>query len=631
MKTEAVVIRSHGGPEVLQRETIDLAEPGAREVRVRVRAVALNHLDLWVRRGLPHLKLEYPHRLGADVVGEVDALGPGARGAKVGDRVVVNPGVSCGVCEQCLSGRDNLCRRYGILGEHTSGGYSRHMVVPDENLLPYPGDMPFTQVAAVPLVFLTAWQMVVVKAKVTPSDTVLVQAAGSGVSTAAIQIAKLHGARVIATAGSDAKAERAKALGADHVVNYQTQDFVAEVKRLTGKRGADVVVEHVGGDVMVKSVLASASGARIVTCGATAGFEPKIDLRHVFFRQIQIIGSTMGAKGTLFPVLEHVRGRAAAPRRRPRPAAVGSAGGAPRARGARGVRQGRARGRLRRRGRREARSHDAGRGARRHGGARARGAPRRRRPRAPPGCSILRSPWGVAEPFARGLVAVALEAALLVGWPIGWALACLRFSELGEARVLETLGRSPHGTVARLMPHGAVFGAGLALVSLVYGHDATAPGRVATELVARARASCAEARAPATYPIPFTDMTWLCAPGRRPLVVGPGPGALSGVLLRPPTRGSQATFAPSSSTTRACSSAAGPAGGRARAQGQPGRRCSCAPVRSRSAAWPRGLGRPRSRRRSAPSSSRPPAGRPASLRPIWCSAARRGRGSPRSS
>jgi NADPH:quinone reductase-like Zn-dependent oxidoreductase len=307
MKTEAVVLRSHGGPEVLQRETIELPDPGPREVCVRVRAVALNHLDLWVRKGLPGLKLEYPHRLGSDIVGEVEALGQGARGAKVGDKVVVSPGVSCGVCERCLSGRDNLCRRYAILGEHTSGGYSRHVVVPDNNLLPYPGDLPFSRAAAVPLAFLTAWQMVVEKGRVQPGETVLVQAAGSGVSSAAIQIAKLHGARVIATTGSDAKGERARALGADHVVNYATSDFVAESKRLTGKRGVDLVIEHVGGEVLTKSVLAVASGGRIVTCGATAGFEPQIDLRHVFFRQIEILGSTMGSKGSLFKILEHVK------------------------------------------------------------------------------------------------------------------------------------------------------------------------------------------------------------------------------------------------------------------------------------------------------------------------------------
>src|SRR5580704_1866191 len=155
MQTEAMVLHAHGGPEVLVREMIDLPEPGPREVRIRVRAVALNHLDLWVRRGLPNLKLTYPHRLGADIVGEIDALGPGARGVEVGARVVVSPGISCGVCERCLSGQDNLCRKFAILGEHTSGGYARHVLVPDTNLLPYPGDLPFAEVAAVPLVFLT--------------------------------------------------------------------------------------------------------------------------------------------------------------------------------------------------------------------------------------------------------------------------------------------------------------------------------------------------------------------------------------------------------------------------------------------------------------------------------------------
>jgi NADPH:quinone reductase-like Zn-dependent oxidoreductase len=308
MKTEAVVLHTHGGPEVLVRETLDLPDPGPREVRVRVRAVALNHLDVWVRKGLPNLKLEYPHRLGSDIVGEVDALGPGARTAlKPGEKVVVNPGVSCGVCERCLSGEDNLCRQYGILGEHLSGGYSRHVVVPDTNLLPYPGDMPFTQAAAIPLAFVTAWQMLVPKGRVRPGQTVLVQAAGSGVSSAAIQIAKLHGARVIATTGTDAKAARARELGADDVINYATQDFVAEVKKLTGKRGADLVIDHVGGDVLARSILAAATGGRVVTCGATAGFDVKLDLRHVFFRQVELLGSTMGSKGSLFAILEHVR------------------------------------------------------------------------------------------------------------------------------------------------------------------------------------------------------------------------------------------------------------------------------------------------------------------------------------
>jgi NADPH:quinone reductase-like Zn-dependent oxidoreductase len=267
----------------------------------------MNHLDLWVRRGLPHLKHEYPHRLGADIVGEVDALGPGARGVKVGDRVVVAPAVSCGVCAACLGGSDNLCRSYRILGEGTQGGYARHVNVPDVNLLPYPGELPFTEVAAVPLVFLTAWQMLVLKGRVAPGQVVLVQAAGSGVSSAAIQIAKLHGARVIATTSTDEKAKRARELGADEVIDYTKQDFVAEAKRFTGKRGVDIVVEHVGGEVFAKSVLAVAWGGKVVTCGATAGFAPAIDLRQIFFRNVEILGSTMGPRATLFTILDHVR------------------------------------------------------------------------------------------------------------------------------------------------------------------------------------------------------------------------------------------------------------------------------------------------------------------------------------
>lgn len=306
MQTEGMLMRRTGGPEVLERGAFELPEPVARQVRVRVHAVALNHLDVWTRKGLPHVTYEWPHRLGADVAGVVDAVGPGATTAKVGDEVVLNPGVSCGACEACLAGQDALCRTYRILGESTQGGYARHLVVPDANLLPKPKRLSFVEAAAIPLCFLTAWQMVVRKADVRPGQTVLVHAAGSGVSSAAIQIAKMHGARVIATTSTDEKAARAKALGADEVVNYVTEDFVAASKKLTGKRGVDVVIDHVGGDVLARSIVAAASGGRVVTCGATAGFTPQIDLRHVFFRQVQLLGSTMGPKGDLFTILRHV-------------------------------------------------------------------------------------------------------------------------------------------------------------------------------------------------------------------------------------------------------------------------------------------------------------------------------------
>ncbi len=304
--TEAMVIRSTGDVDVLERATIELPELGPRQVRVRVRAVAVNHLDIWTRRGLPHVRYEFPHRLGADIAGVVEAVGPGAVGAKVGDAVVINPGLSCGACEKCLLGQDVFCRSYRILGENTQGGYAQHVHVPDANLLPMPRGLDFAQAAAIPLCFLTAWQMVVHKAEVRAGQTVLVQAAGSGVSSAAIQIAKMLGARVLTTTSTEEKAARARALGADEVIDYTTQDFVAECKRLTNKRGVDVVIEHVGGEVFTKSILAAAWGGRVVTCGATTGFEAPVDLRHVFFRQVEILGSTMGSKGDLFGILRLV-------------------------------------------------------------------------------------------------------------------------------------------------------------------------------------------------------------------------------------------------------------------------------------------------------------------------------------
>lgn len=305
----AIVLHAHGdldAPGVLEPAEVDVPDPAPGQVRVRVRAVALNHLDLWVRRGLPGLKLAYPHRLGSDIVGEVESVGAGVTHLRPGERTLVAPGVSCGVCERCAAGDDNLCPRYAILGESTHGGYIELVNVPAVNALPYPGDLPFEQAAAVPLTFLTAWQMVVERAKVRPGEIVLVQGAGSGVGVAAIQIARLHGARVWATAGSDAKCERALALGAERCFNYATQDFVAEVKALTGKRGVDAVIEHVGGDTFVKSVLAVGRGGRVVTCGATSGFKPDLDLRQVFFRNVQVLGSTMGRRATLFAIVREV-------------------------------------------------------------------------------------------------------------------------------------------------------------------------------------------------------------------------------------------------------------------------------------------------------------------------------------
>lgn len=309
----AVVLREHGGPEVLSYEAVPRPAPGPRQVRVAVRAVAMNHLDLWVRRGGPAFHLEYPHTLGSEIAGVVDALGAGVDDLEVGVPVVVNPGHSCGVCRACLSGRDNLCADYHILGENTQGGYADAIVVPRENIAPYPGTLSFPDAAASLLTFQTAWQMLVHKARVEPGETVLVHGAASGVGVAGIQVARLFGARVIATAGSDEKLALAKELGADVTLNYRELDFAREVKGLTERRGVDVVFEHVGGEIMTRSIKAVRNGGRIVTCGATAGFKPEIDLRHVFFRQIAILGSTMGSKGDLLAVLEHVRSKALRP------------------------------------------------------------------------------------------------------------------------------------------------------------------------------------------------------------------------------------------------------------------------------------------------------------------------------
>jgi NADPH:quinone reductase-like Zn-dependent oxidoreductase len=303
---KAIAIRAHGGPEVVSLEELPDPVAGPGQVRVAVKAAALNHLDIWVREGWQGLKLSFPHVLGSDAAGVLDEVGPGVHGWKAGDAVVVNPSLGCQRCERCLSGEENLCRRFAILGEHVSGGQAEKLVVPARNVLARPANLSFEQAAAIPLTFMTAWHALVARARVRPGETVLVQAAGSGVGTAAVQIARLLGARVIATAGSEAKLARARELGADEVVNYEAQDLVQEVKRLTDRKGVDVVFEHVGKKTWEKSILAAGVGGRIVTVGATTGHDPLTDLRHVFYRQLSILGSTMGTAGELAEVLRFV-------------------------------------------------------------------------------------------------------------------------------------------------------------------------------------------------------------------------------------------------------------------------------------------------------------------------------------
>ena len=302
----AVVIREHGGPEVLAFEERKEPTPGPRQVRVRVRAVGLNHLDLWVRNGVPGHTFPLPIVPGCDVAGVVDALGPGAVGVAVGDEVVVAPGVSCGRCLACRSGRDSLCRTYGILGESQDGGCQEFLVVSDNAIFPKPPGLDWAHAAAVPLTFLTAWHMLKARAGVQPGERVLVHAAGSGVSTAAIQIATLLGARVVATAGTDEKCAQGIALGAEEAFNYRATDFTREVRRWSGGAGVDVVVDHVGTDTFERSLRCLVKGGRYVTCGATSGFELKTDFRLVFFKSLSILGSTMGGGHELETVLSLV-------------------------------------------------------------------------------------------------------------------------------------------------------------------------------------------------------------------------------------------------------------------------------------------------------------------------------------
>jgi NADPH:quinone reductase-like Zn-dependent oxidoreductase len=299
----AVVIREHGGPEVLGFEERPELEPGFREVRIRVRAVGLNHLDLWVRNGVPGHSFPLPIVPGCDVAGVVERLGPGASGVAAGDEVVVAPGVCCGRCPACRAGEDALCRTYGILGESRDGGCQESLVVPDDGVFPKPAGLDWVEAAAVPLTFLTAWHMLKARASVQPGERVLVHAAGSGVGIAAIQIAAFLGAQVITTAGSDDKCSRGVALGAEEAVNYREADFTREVRRWTGGRGVDVVVDHVGSDTFDRSLRCLAKGGRYVTCGATSGFELKTDFRLVFFKSLSILGSTMGAAHELATVL----------------------------------------------------------------------------------------------------------------------------------------------------------------------------------------------------------------------------------------------------------------------------------------------------------------------------------------
>jgi NADPH:quinone reductase-like Zn-dependent oxidoreductase len=303
----AVAFEQHGGPEVLALRT-DLPEPTAStgHVVVDVRACSVNHLDVWTRRGLPYA-IAMPHILGNDIAGVVSEVGPDVDYVRVGDPVMLAPGAGCNHCRACLDGDDNHCLRYDIFGLRKQGGYAEQVEAPARNCFPKPDHLTFEEAASMPLVFLTAWHMLVGRASLRPGETVLVLAAGSGVGIAAVQIAKMLGAVVIATASSEAKLERAKALGADFVINYESEDFATETRRLTGKRGADIVFEHTGAATWEKSIASLARGGRLVTCGATSGFDGRTDLRALFGKQVSILGSYMGRLAEFDEVLKHIR------------------------------------------------------------------------------------------------------------------------------------------------------------------------------------------------------------------------------------------------------------------------------------------------------------------------------------
>ena len=308
-------VQQHGGLDALLYLDLPTPTPGPGQALVRVQSVGLNHLDIWVRKGVPGHKFPLPLVPGCDVSGVVESFGPISTqqkealkkiGVDLLTPVVVNPTLSCGVCEQCFNGNDPLCRDFGIFGETTNGGCAECIVVPITNLIARPTNMTSAQAAAIQIPFVTAWSMVHHKAKVQPGELVLIQAGGSGVSVAAIQICKMIGATVITTVVSAEKAAKAKALGADYVIDYKTTDFRDSVRKICqdmGKRGCEVVIDHVGTDTLSGSMRCLAWGGRLAICGATSGSDFQVDLKQVFFKNLSILGTTMGNKADLIQIV----------------------------------------------------------------------------------------------------------------------------------------------------------------------------------------------------------------------------------------------------------------------------------------------------------------------------------------
>jgi NADPH:quinone reductase-like Zn-dependent oxidoreductase len=310
---KAIAITAHGGMEKVQYMDVERPPLGPREVLIEARAVALNHLDIWVRNGLPGSRLTMPHVLGADGAGVVAEVGAEVSRVQVGDRVVINPGLHCGMCEFCQAGEQSLCATFGIMGETRPGTFAEYFQVPQENVHPVPEGFSWEEAAAFPLVFVTAWRMLISKAAIKPVEDILILGIGGGVSTAVLQIVKAIGLRAFVTSSSDDKLQQATKLGADAVINYKTQDFAREIRHLTQQRGVDVVVDSVGGDSYAKSLASLVKGGRLVTCGATAGPRPQTDLARIFWNQLSVFGSTMGNMREFAEMLNFVSKRGVKP------------------------------------------------------------------------------------------------------------------------------------------------------------------------------------------------------------------------------------------------------------------------------------------------------------------------------
>lgn len=301
---KAAIFHDTGSPDVVRYEDIATPAPGPGEVRIEVRAAAFNHLDVWVRKGLP-IETTMPHIGGSDIAGVIAEVGAGVQGIEAGDEVLVNPGISCGHCRACLAGEISLCSKFRILGEHTQGGFAEFVVAPAASVLPLPSGMTFVEAAALPISYGTAWRALISRARLKPGEDVLVIGASGGTATAAIQIARLTGARVLAVTSTDTLGQ-VRDLGADVVIDRTTSDFADAVRQQTGGRGVDVVVENVGAPTWKGSLRCLAKGARLVTYGATAGPRVEVDLRQLFWQQNELIGSTMASRGEFHDMLRAI-------------------------------------------------------------------------------------------------------------------------------------------------------------------------------------------------------------------------------------------------------------------------------------------------------------------------------------